>query len=161
MTDVSDVEDLLQVHVVRVYDATPAEIFAAFTQPEHLVQWWGPAGFVSDKAEVDLKPGGIFSILMRAEDGSYEGTMSGHFAEIDTPTRLVLEITKHCNGAPHLFDATKMPPTTVTVELRALDDGRTELTLNQTGFTDPVAAEAHHGGWSGSLEKLSTAMKTN
>ncbi|NKB54848.1 MAG: SRPBCC domain-containing protein [Alphaproteobacteria bacterium] len=161
MTALTDVEDLLQVHITRVFDATPEEIFAAFTEPEQLVQWWGPAGFFSDKVEADPTAGGAFSVNMRAEDGSYEGVMSGRFIEIAAPTRLVLEITKHCNGAAHLFDATKMPPTTITVELRALADGRTELTLTQTGFTDPVAADAHRGGWSGSLEKLSTSVETN
>jgi len=56
---------------------------------------------------------------MRAEDGSYEGPMTGRYIEIVPPTRLVFEITEHCNGAPHLFDATKLPTTTVTIELRA------------------------------------------
>ncbi len=158
MTSLADVDDVLRIDITRVFDATPEEIFAAFTQPAHIVQWWGPQGFATDKADVDLRPGGLFSVHMRAEDGSYEGDMSGRFLEIEAPNRLVFEITKHCNGAPHLFDATKMPPTTVTITLRPLGKGQTELALTQTGFIETVTAEAHLGGWSGSLEKLSDTL---
>lgn len=158
MTYASDMDELLSVRLSRVYDATPEDIFAAFTEPERIVEWWGPAGIRTSEAAVDLTPGGEFRVTMCAEDGSYEGPMSGRYIEIDAPTRLVFEITEHCNGAPHLFDATKLPTTTVTIELRALDDGRTELTLTHTGFDNAVAAEAHTGGWGTSLEKLAAAM---
>lgn len=155
MTSLADADDVLRVELTRVFDATPEEIFAAFTQPAQIVQWWGPQGFATDKADVYLRPGGLFHIHMRAEDGSYQGIVSGQFLEIEAPYRLVFEITKHCNGAPHLFDATKMPPTTVTIELQPQDNGQTELSLTQTGFTDQVTTDAHFGGWSSSLEKLS------
>ena len=154
MTYNGDAEDLLTVRLNRVYNATPEAIFAAFTKPGQIVQWWGPAGIVTSEASVDLTPGGAFRVTMRAEDGSYEGPMTGRYIEIVPPTRLVFEITEHCNGAPHLFDATKLPTTTVTIELRALDADRTELTLTHTGFDNPVAADAHTGGWGSSLEKL-------
>ena len=151
-------DDLLSVRLQRVFDATPDIIFAAFTEPDQLLQWWGPAGIDTTEAAVDLAPGGEFRVTMRAVDGSYEGPMIGRFVEIVPPRRLVFEIHTHCNGAPGLFDATKLPTTTVAIELRALEDGRTELTLTHTGFDNPVAADAHTGGWGSSLDKLVSAI---
>ncbi len=34
----------------RVFDAPRELVFAAFTDPKHLAQWWGPDGFTTDDA---------------------------------------------------------------------------------------------------------------
>ena len=49
MTYNGDAEDLLTVRLNRVYNATPEAIFAAFTKPKQVVQWWGPAGIVTPR----------------------------------------------------------------------------------------------------------------
>ena len=158
MSVTTDIDEVLSVRLQRVIDAAPESIFTAFTEPDQIVQWWGPQGITTDRAEINLTPGGAFAYRMVADDGSYEGEMSGRFVEITPPTRLVFEILVHCNGAPHLFDATTIPTTTVTIDLRPLGDGRTELTLTHTGFTDEITAGAHNGGWSSSLEKLTATI---
>jgi uncharacterized protein YndB with AHSA1/START domain len=50
------------IRFTRDVDATPAEIFAAWTSPEHVSAWWDPAGRVPDRSEA----GGRFQIR-RAE----------------------------------------------------------------------------------------------
>ena len=154
----ASLDDLLGVRVQRTFDAPRQQVYAALTDPALLVKWWGPAGWQSDWAEVDLQPGGAYRINMRDLEGDYEGIICGTYTEISPPEHLVFEITEHCNGAPELFDATKLAPTTVAIHLRELGPGCTELTLTHTGFNNPVAADAHDMGWNSSFGKLADAF---
>ena len=56
--------------ISRVIDAPRELVFEAFTDPTHLVQFWGPKGFTAPACEVDLRVGGAFRVEMRAPDGS-------------------------------------------------------------------------------------------
>src|SRR5262249_22144729 len=72
----------------RTIRATPAALFAAWTQPSHLKSWWGPAGVECIDAEVDLRPGGAFRIANRFADGRV-ALISGEFETIEPPRKLV------------------------------------------------------------------------
>ena len=148
------VDELLTVHVRRVLNAPRKRVFAALTKPELVVKWWGPEGWQSDWAEIDLRPGGEFRMNLRDLNGDYDGVIIGTYLHVSPPHRLVFQITQHCNGAPELFDATKLAPTTVSIHLTDLGAGRTELLLNHSGFADAIAAQAHDSGWSSSFGKL-------
>ncbi len=152
--------DPLSVRVRKTVNASPERAFAALTEPDLVVAWWGPAGFASDWADIDPRPGGTLRIHMAATDGSYEGVLRGTYLTVEPPTRLSFRIADHCNGAPELFDAAKMAPTLVEIVLRPIDGGRTEITLTHSGFQDAVVAGAHEGGWSGAFEKLAQAVAT-
>jgi uncharacterized protein YndB with AHSA1/START domain len=54
----------------RFVDAPTRLVWAALTKPEHLREWYMPKawGRVA-RAELDLRPGGIFSIDIATEDG--------------------------------------------------------------------------------------------
>ena len=147
-------DDDLSLRIERVYKASPARIFAALTDPDIIVKWWGPEGYGSDWAEIDLRPGGAWRVQMRSLEDDYEGVMEGTFLEVAPPHRLVFRTDKHCNGAPQIFDASAMPPTEVTIELQDLGNGETRLVLTQVGFTEALAAELHEHGWSQALDKL-------
>jgi uncharacterized protein YndB with AHSA1/START domain len=47
------------ITMVRIFDAPRELVFRAWTDPEHLAQWWGPHGFTNPVCEVDLRPGGV------------------------------------------------------------------------------------------------------
>ena len=42
--------DEAELVITRVFDAPRALVFKAWTQPEHLVRWWGPGGFTTPHA---------------------------------------------------------------------------------------------------------------
>lgn len=48
--------------------------------------------------------------------------------------------------------------TTITVTLEDLGDGRTKLTFEQAGFTDPGMAQGAGGGWNQAFEKLAIVL---
>jgi len=40
-----------------------------WTDPKHIVQWWGPAGFSNTVEVMDVRPGGIWRHVMHGPDG--------------------------------------------------------------------------------------------
>ncbi len=84
-TAVSPQYDLVLQRVVPV---SPELIWAAWTRPEHITQWFTPAPWTTPSAEVDLRPGGIFRTVMRSPEGD-ENDNSGCYLEIVENERLV------------------------------------------------------------------------
>jgi uncharacterized protein YndB with AHSA1/START domain len=53
----------------REYDAPRALVFSAFTDPNHLAQWWGPNGFRTTTLSFDMRPGGVWRFVMHGPEG--------------------------------------------------------------------------------------------
>lgn len=57
----------------REIPATPEQVFAAFSNPERLARWWGPAGFTNTFKICEFKNGGRWSYTMHGpERGHYQ-----------------------------------------------------------------------------------------
>jgi uncharacterized protein YndB with AHSA1/START domain len=54
---------------IRIFDAPRALVFAAWTDPRHLAQWWGPNGFTTTTSSFDFRPGGVWRFVMHGPDG--------------------------------------------------------------------------------------------
>lgn len=50
-------------------DATPAQVFAAISDPARVTRWWGPDGFKSTIHQFDFRPGGVWLLTMHGPDG--------------------------------------------------------------------------------------------
>jgi uncharacterized protein YndB with AHSA1/START domain len=72
----------------RFVDAPPGLVFAVWTEPEHLRNWWGPRQFELVVCESDPRAGGRCRFVQRAPDGQ-EHTFDGVYREVDRPQRLV------------------------------------------------------------------------
>ncbi len=73
----------------REIEATPHEVFAAFTDPERLARWWGPAGFTNTFNLCEFKAGGRWSYVMHGpEAGHYQN--ESVFEEIEPGRRVVI-----------------------------------------------------------------------
>ncbi len=103
----------------REFDAPRQLVWDAWTQPQHVAQWWGPNGFTNTIHEMAVKPGGVFRFIMHGPDGTdYPNKIV--FLEVVEPERLVYD---------HTDDLAE--PTThfhVTVTFEELG-GRTRLTI--------------------------------
>ena len=72
----------------RLLDAPRKLVFAAFSDPKHLAQWWGPDGFTTTTHSFDFRPGGVWRFVMHGPDGrDYQNRVT--FIEIKAPERLV------------------------------------------------------------------------
>ena len=105
----------------RVFDAPRELVFQAWTDPRHLIQWWGPQGFTTSIYEMDVRPGGVWRLTMHGPDGvDYKNRIV--FLEVVKPERLVFKHEPEKGSEPVSFE------TTVTF---AEEGGKTRLTLRQ------------------------------
>lgn len=59
----------LDLVLERVVDVPPDRVWAAWTQPKHLKEWFCPKPWQTVECEVDLRPGGIFSTVVQSPEG--------------------------------------------------------------------------------------------
>jgi uncharacterized protein YndB with AHSA1/START domain len=77
-----------EIHVERVFDAPRDRVFAVYTDPELISEWWGPRGTTTSVDEMDVRPGGRWRFVIRNSDGSETG-FRGVYREVAPPERLV------------------------------------------------------------------------
>lgn len=69
----------------RIVNASRELAYRAWTEPEHLKNWWGPKGFTNTFNEFDLRIGGKWSFIMHGPDkGNYANECE--FIKIDKPS---------------------------------------------------------------------------
>jgi uncharacterized protein YndB with AHSA1/START domain len=78
-----------EVVKTRVINAARELVFRAFSEPEHLAQWWGPKDFRNTIHEFDLRPGGHWRLTMHGADGiDYKNEYV--LLEVAEPERIVI-----------------------------------------------------------------------
>ena len=87
-TEALAIDPTLDLVLDRVIDVPRRKVWAAWTQPEHLMPWFCPAPYSVPDCEIDLRPGGIFRTTMRGPDG-HEFQSTGIFLEIVPEERLI------------------------------------------------------------------------
>lgn len=75
--------------IERLLSAAPEIVWQTWTQPEHLVHWFGPRFWTAHIHEMDLRPGGIWRYSLEANDGSGIARCKAIYQKIDTPSRLL------------------------------------------------------------------------
>jgi uncharacterized protein YndB with AHSA1/START domain len=149
-TTIADDRDIV---ITRVFAAPRKLVFKAWTDPEHVAQWWGPKGFVSTGCEIDLRPGGTFRLQMQGPDGVIY-PCRGVFREIIEPERIVyagaLSDGPACGAG--------LPARAIVTVTFAEHDGKTTLTIHTrlSSAADHEAAvnAGFNPGWASSLERL-------
>jgi uncharacterized protein YndB with AHSA1/START domain len=141
-----------EVTLTRTLDAPRELVFKAWTDAEHMKQWWGPHRFTNPVCEIDARPGGAILIHMQGPDGTVY-PMTGVFKEVVKPERLVFTSSALDDDGTPLFENMN----TITF---AADGNKTILTVHTK--VDKVANEEKvapmlagmNEGWSQSLERL-------
>jgi uncharacterized protein YndB with AHSA1/START domain len=139
--------DRASVRIVDVFDAPREVVFAAWTQPDRLKRWWGPGFFETVFAEIDLRRGGRYELLL--EPGSMR--LVGEFREVTPPQRLVYT-WRWVDGVPDTRESL------VTIEFRQAGTG-TEVVLVHDSFVGPGPVEMYDEGWRSGLDKLRAFLR--
>jgi len=134
--------------VRRIIRATPERLFAAWTEPQQLVHWWGPEGVSCPVAEVDLRPGGRYRIANRFADGTLVW-IAGVFEVVEPPRRLIY--TWQLESAAAASVPTLPERVSVCFEAR---DSATEVIVTHERIASAAARTSHELGWSGCLDGL-------
>ena len=134
------------LEIRRTIPAPRERVFDAWTQAKELNRWSAPPP-MTPQAEVDLRVGGRYRLVMRSPDGT-ERCVGGVYRTIERPSKLVYTWK---------WEESQMPDSVVTVEF--LERGKqTEVVLRHEGLTDPDSRARHEHGWNGCLDNLVTIM---
>jgi uncharacterized protein YndB with AHSA1/START domain len=144
MNDVQSTETTL--HMTRMIPAPIQKVWDAWTQPELLARWAAPEGIDHIEYDVDLKPGGAYTLRMKTPEGG-QHTAVGVYTVVDAPHRLAytwdwVEEDYHMGVE-----------TLVTVEFRPAGEA-TEVVLTHERFPVEDATQGHIEGWSSCLNRL-------
>jgi uncharacterized protein YndB with AHSA1/START domain len=129
--------------IKRRFNASPAKVFAAWTDPEKVKRWMGPGETKTVTAENDPRVGGRYRIVMRTPGGE-EHDVGGIYREVIPNEKLVFTWA---------WKSTPERESLVTLTFKN-DGGGTLMTLTHEQFFDDDARDRHQPGWNGSFEKL-------
>jgi uncharacterized protein YndB with AHSA1/START domain len=140
-----------QVLITRIFDAPPDLVFRAWTDPDHVAQWFGPDGFDTPRETVviDVRVGGRYELTMVRKDTGAQFPVRYEIVELDPPRLLVLKSEPMPEVGMHDGTITR-------VELHD-DGGRTRMTLSDGPYTEAAHAET---GWHAAFDKLDALMAT-
>jgi len=149
----------LDLVLERVVDVPVEKVWAAWTEPEHLTKWFTPAPWTTPRAEVDLRPGGIFRTVMRSPEGE-ESDNAGCYLEVVEHRRLVWTAALGPGFRPQVSDL----PFSAVIAMEPAGDGRTRYTAVAI-HQDPAGATRHaemgfHDGWGAALDQLVAHMQS-
>ncbi len=112
--------------VTRVFDAPRQLVWKAWTDPQYVMQWWGPKGFTAPVCKMDFRVGGKFLFCMRAPDGQ-EFWNGGEYFEIVLHEKIVYSM--------YFADAegNKVEAAQLGIEHEAMDDAHDVVTFEDFG----------------------------
>jgi uncharacterized protein YndB with AHSA1/START domain len=147
--------------ITRVFDVPRELVWKAWTEPDRFKRWWGPKGYTSPSAEVDVRVGGRYHASMKSPEGM-ETWSTGTYNEVKEPERLAMT-DSFADAMGNVVPASyyKMPgefpmelQMTVTFEEHA---GKTTMTLRHSGLPPEVTKDTE-SGWNQSFDKLEKGL---
>lgn len=118
-----------EIVLSREFNAPRELVWKAWTDPAHMPQWWGPAGFRTTTHKHELRPGGVWRYVMHGPDGrDYENLMT--YIEIVEPERLTYTMGGEVECEPVSFH------TEVTFEKVGNSEQSTRVTMRSV-FPSP------------------------
>lgn len=89
----------------RLLNAPRPLVFKVWTDPVHIVQWWGPNGFTNTNHGMDISPNGVWRFTMHGPDGTdYKNKIV--FLEVIEPERIVYRHSDDEDTEPIHFHVT-------------------------------------------------------
>jgi uncharacterized protein YndB with AHSA1/START domain len=140
-----------EVTIRRILDAPRAEVWSAWTEPDRLAAWWGPAGWSTrpEDVTIELAPGGTLRVTSVSDADGAEMTSVGTFSEIAEPERLAFDEASEDNWHEGASSS---------VTLTDLGDGRTEMVLRSTIHTTDEMVVQAEAGMNGSVDRLAALL---
>ena len=159
----SAVNETERMVVTRVFDAPRELVWKAWTDPQYVMQWWGPKGFTAPVCKIDFRVGGKFLCCMKSPDGQ-EGWTAGEYHEIVPHEKIVYSMYfADSNG-------NEVDPAQYGIEHEAIDDardmvifedfgnGQTKLTMIGNETMEDAKNSGQLEGWNQLLDKVAAVI---
>ena len=145
MTATIDARTDRSLVITRLFDAPRSLVFKAWTEPEHLVHWFGPKDFEATSLKFDVRKGGAYRCTIRSPGEDH--TMIGIYTEVKPPERLAFTFAwEGEDGKPG-------HPMHIEIDF-AEEAGRTRMTFRHVGFETAKSRDDHNGGWTSCFDRL-------
>ena len=118
-----------QLTISRIFEASVEEVWKMWTEPEYVMQWWGPDKFTCPLADIHFKEGETSLVCMKAPD-EFGGQAS---YSIWAYTKIILY--QHIEFIQNLADKNgiKQKPTALGMPPDFPEDIRTVVTFKVIG----------------------------
>jgi len=134
------------LEIKRFINAPRSRVYAAWTDPAQLKQWWGPESVQTRNFTADARVGGKYRWDLFNQEGE-EMTVYGEYREL-VPGRKIVFTWQWDDD-----EAWKNVSSVVTVEL-ADRDGGTELRLIHEKLPSEDSRDRHNEGWNSVIDRL-------
>ncbi|HYH01668.1 MAG TPA: SRPBCC domain-containing protein, partial [Bacillota bacterium] len=114
-----------ELSFTRLVDAPRELVFEVWTNPEHLIHWWGPNGFSNTFKEINVQPGGVWRFTMHGLNG-VDFPNKIEYKEVVKPSRIAFRHGSDGHDETY-FDVT------VNFEDKG---GKTQLTMTMVFTTE-------------------------
>jgi uncharacterized protein YndB with AHSA1/START domain len=140
------------IAITRVFAAPRELVWQAFTEPEQLACWWGKRGWSAplETIAVDLRPGGVFSIVGINDDDGRTMPTNAIFREVVAPERLVIAEA----GRDDCHEGA-----VTTIAFTDLGDGRTVVDLRVRMHAPEATRRSAEAGLSSALHRLAETLE--
>jgi uncharacterized protein YndB with AHSA1/START domain len=140
-----------EVLITRIFEAPRDRVFRAWTDPDELAAWYGPAHMRAprERIRVDLRVGGRWELTMVELDGAGELSIGYDILELVPPELLVMR-------SDPMPEMGMQEPTVVRVELHDHGD-KTRMTLTDSPLPPEMRGHAE-AGWNTALDKLAAQV---
>ena len=141
------------ITIHRLLDAPINLVWEAWTQPEHIVKWWGPPGIDTSIVHHEFKVGGQWKYVMKMPNGQ-DFIAEGSYTEITPPSKLITT----ANFRPMTEG--------VIMEVILKENGeKTEFTFNVIHPTEEYKLQQEkmgvYNGWGSVFDRLEALLKTH
>jgi len=152
--------------IERIFDAPRQLVWNAFTQPELMMQWWGPDYFTCPSAKIDFQVGGKYLYCMRGPDGK-DYWSGGTYKEIVLLEKIVCtDAFANENGEvvdPVTYGFDPVFPKENVVTFTFVDMGeKSKLTIlylvDSEAVLEVMRKVQMREGWESSLDKLARTV---
>jgi uncharacterized protein YndB with AHSA1/START domain len=152
--------------VTRVFDAPVERVWTAWTDPAHVMQWWGPDRFTSPSAQLDFREGGTSLVCMRApkEFGGQDMYSTWAYKKI-VPMESIEFVQNLAGPDGRKIDPVQlgMPPDFPRdqrnlVTFKDTGGNKTEMTVTQYDWTVGRMLGLAEAGWKQSLDKMAATF---
>ena len=137
--------------ISKVFNAPVKTVWEAWTNPDHVIQWWAPPGMKINVMEHDFRVGGKWKYSMPMPDGNLF-ISEGKYLEIEPLKKIVT--------------TADFKPMTEGVELHVLfeaDGNKTNFSFSVVHETEDYARQQEkmgfYNGWGSAFTRLETVIQ--
>jgi len=136
----------LSLEIKRLIKAPRDRVYAAWTDPAQLKQWFGPENVQTHDFIAEVRVGGKFRWDLTSSEGE-RMAVGGEYHELRPGRKIVFTWQWEDD------EAWENNVSVVTVELTDRDGG-TELRLTHERLPNEASRDGHTRGWNSALDKL-------